>query len=239
MRAGHLDRPAALELLEPARRDRAGVGILAGLEPRDAVGEHHEPGAEHRLRLPEILPLAAADEHPAERGLRRPRQRLVVALAAAFRWPEVVVVGLEHEGELPGLAAVPRHRDDSLRVATWLRLHHEPTDLAEHGQVAGRRPRADHDPGDRPAFDRLRQPVAAGRGRPDELLHDQPLLGIELVKLDLFGPEDDRPRTAGGVAGDVELHAGRHEHRGPRLGRCRKVEQEHERAAGAALVGNR
>jgi len=37
LRPGHLDRPPALELLEPARRDPAAVAVVDGLEPRDAV----------------------------------------------------------------------------------------------------------------------------------------------------------------------------------------------------------
>ncbi len=239
LRSGHLDRAPALELFEPARRDSASVAVVDGLEPRDAIGKDHEPGPEDRLRLAEVLALASPHEHAAEGGLRRPRQGVVIAVVPALHRPEIIVIGLEHEGELPGLAAVPRHRHDPLGVAAGFRLHHEPPGFAEHREMGGRRPRADHDPNDRPPLDRIRQPVAACNRRPDELLDDQPFLGVELIELDLFGAEDDRPWSAGGVAGDVELHAGRHQDRGSRLRRCPEVEKEHQRPTGPALVGDR
>jgi len=105
--------------------------------------------------------------------------------------------------------------------------------------MGGGRPWTDHDPGDRPPLDRVRQPVSAGNRRPDKLLDDQSLLGFELVEFDFFGAEDDRPRSAGGIAGDVELHPSRHQDRSPCLRRRPEVEKEDERPTGPPLVGDR
>ena len=69
LRSGNLNRPAPLELFEPARRDRPGLAVVDGFQPRKAVGEDHEPGSEDGLGLAEVLSLAAPDEHAAERGL--------------------------------------------------------------------------------------------------------------------------------------------------------------------------
>jgi len=141
------DRPAPLELVDPAGDGRPGSAGVGKGEPGDAVGEYDEPAAQDGPRRVEPLALAATDEHATERGLGGPRQDVVLAGAGqATGRPNVLVVGLEDEGELPRPGAVPGERHDVLRLPARLRLKHEPARLAEQRDVRGRGMGADDDP---------------------------------------------------------------------------------------------
>ena len=94
---GKLDGPPPLELVDPGGGTRC-------LQSGDPIGKHHDARLENGPWLIEPLPLAAADEGRGERRLGRTPDGFVVVAAAAG---QLVVVGPDEKGELPGAALVP------------------------------------------------------------------------------------------------------------------------------------